>query len=100
MSVPTNGQLRAFARSDNPFTVWARDEAGKTDLTGAALKVEIRRGANAVLTLDATSPNTGEVAFTLTAENIQQRLSLLGVFPVRILADDRVIWTGLLTVLG
>jgi hypothetical protein len=98
--IPTNGQLRAFARSDNPFTVWVRDEDGNVDLEGQTLSVEIRRGANAALTLDATSPSPGEVAFTLSAENVQQRLSLLGVFPVRILADDRVVWTGLLTVLG
>jgi hypothetical protein len=101
VSIPTQPQFRAYAGADTPLTAWVRDEAGKQDLSAVeSLTVEISRKGCPLLTLEADSPEAGRVDFTLTAENVQQQLNLLGVFRLRIIADNRVIQSGLLTVLG
>lgn len=95
------GTHRAYSGSDTPQAAWVRDDAGRADLSGAeSITVDILRGDNTLLTIPATGDEDGRVDFTITAENIRQRLSLLGGFRLYVRADGRVIYTGLLDVLG
>ena len=95
------GFYRARAGVDTALIAWVRDDAGKLDLSEAeAITVEIRKDGCTVLTLDAASPVAGKVTFTVSAANVRQRLSLLGVYQLVILADEAEIHAGLLTVLG
>ena len=95
--------LRAYRDTENSFQLWVRDDAGKVDLTGQTLQVRVKRGNahyRGGLILDATSPEAGLVEFDITPQNIKARLGMLGLFRVYVLADDVVIATGLLEVLG
>lgn len=99
--IVTQGTYRAFAGADNAFAVHIRDEDGRADLTDFdAIEVEIRRGSETpLLTVDATGNATGDLSFTLTAENIAGALCDLGSFRLYVLADGAVIHTGSLEVL-
>jgi hypothetical protein len=59
---------RANLSADTVITCWVRDESGKRDLSAKTLTVTIGPyGFPCVLlTLDATSPATGKVTFTVT----------------------------------
>lgn len=96
--------FRAYRNATNNLSCWVRTETGKLDMSNVeTLQVRIKRGNahfTAGLTVDATSPEAGKVEFTITPANIRARLDMLGLFRVYVLADDVVIATGLLEVLG
>ena len=95
------GTHRAYSGGDTPQVAWIRTETGRMDLSGAeSVTVDILRGDNKLLTIPATGDEDGRVDFTITAENIRQKLSLLGGFRLYVRADGRVIYAGLLDVLG
>jgi hypothetical protein len=95
------GTLRAFAGSDNDFTVYVRDDDGPMVLSGVTtLEAVIRSRDYDLLTITATSAAPGEVSFTITSENIRKLLNRLGLFRLVVRADDSVIYTAHLEVTG
>lgn len=91
---------RAYKGATTELTGYVRDELGRCDLTQyEAIAVRISRGQNQLLELAATGDAEGMLTFQVTSQNIEHRLSLLGSFRATIIADDRVIATGLLEVI-
>lgn len=91
--------LRGYADADTPFTVYVRDESGPEDFTGAALEAAVRRHGTDVTTFAVTSSEAGKLSFTLTAETIRSRLGT-GLFRLVIRANDRVVYTAHLEIVG
>lgn len=100
MTYVIRGTHRAYMDSDSPQTAWVRDEAGKLDMSEVeALTVEIKSEGRELprLTLDATSPEAGQLSFTVPANS--PRL-WPGTFSLFAKADGEVVYTGLLEVLA
>lgn len=106
----TRGSLRAYRQAVNPYTVYVRDEAGPLDLTGVttlqaailnratgSCGCDYPNGPSADLLIDATSPEAGQVRFTITAAQANRLASAPTLF---LRADDQTIYTALLEVVG
>lgn len=94
------GTHRAYVGVDSPQAAWVRTESGKLDLSGVtALQAVIKRGASDVLSVDATSPEAGKVSFTITGEQSRHSLSWSNSYTLHVIADGRVIYTGILEVI-
>lgn len=105
------GNLRAYRQSNNPITVYVRDDDGPLDLTGVSVLQaavttdpmmggwDYQNGPAPELLIDATSPDPGKVQFTITASQIQQRLYGPS-FNLFVRADDQTIYSALLEVVG
>lgn len=105
------GNLRAYRNTNNPVTVYVRDEAGPMSLTGvttlqAAIPYapfydygDYPNGTQQELLITAASPSAGKVTFTITQQQLQTKL-FGPSFNLFVRADDQTIYTAMLEVVG
>lgn len=89
--------FRAFVAGDTPLTAWARDAEGRRDMTGETVAVGVYSDGCLLKTLDATSPQAGQIDFTVAATDAQQWAGC-GPLALMMLADGEVARIGLLEI--
>jgi hypothetical protein len=105
------GNLTAYRQTNNPITVYVRDDDGPLDMSAvttlqAAITLgpacsywDYPNGPAPELLIDANSPAAGKVQFTLTAQQLQTRL-FGPSFNLFVRADDQTVYTAQLEVVG
>jgi hypothetical protein len=105
------GNLRAYRQTNNPITVYVRDDAGPLDMSAVdVLQAAITLGPSCdywdypngpapELLIDATTPAPGKVQFTITSAQLQTRL-FGPSFNLFVRADDQTVYTAQLEVVG
>lgn len=92
--------LRAYRGTDTALTLWIRDEAGKRDLSGLDLSLEISqygRSCDPLVTVEAASAEDGKLTATLTADTADGELGP-GLFRVDAIGDDETLAVAMLEV--
>lgn len=92
---------RAYLGADNVISVYVRTDSGRRDMSGAeSIVARVKRwNDHVVAEIEATGDANGRVAFTVTQELGEQQLAP-GTFVFQIVADDEVVATGTLEVVG